>query len=102
DLCIITPYEGQRGLITRLLKAANLPADSVYNVDSFQGHEAPYVIVSTVRTDDPGFLVSPNRMNVMLSRCQRGMVLVTQRAFVHGRGADTLFAKLIREWEAGA
>ncbi|KAH9856841.1 AAA domain-containing protein, partial [Lenzites betulinus] len=99
DFCIITPYDAQRGLITQLLKAANLPSDIVYNVDSFQGHEAPYVIVSAVRTTRPGFLSFDNRMNVMLSRCKRGMVLVTQRTFVEGGGKHTLLGKLIRRWE---
>ncbi|KAL1940377.1 hypothetical protein VTO73DRAFT_8949 [Trametes versicolor] len=102
QFCVITPYDAQRGLITQLLKAANLPFDIVYNVDSFQGHEAPYVIVSSVRTTKPGFLSFNNRMNVMLSRCQRGMVLVTQRAFVQGGGKNTLLGKLVRHWEAAA
>ncbi|OJT07637.1 ATP-dependent helicase upf1 [Trametes pubescens] len=94
DFCIITPYDAQRGLITQLLKAANLPFDIVYN--------APYVIVSAVRTTKPGFLSFNNRMNVMLSRCQRGMVLVTQRAFVEGGGKGTLLGRLVRHWEAAA
>ena len=35
---IITPYDAQRNLIERQLKAANLPwEDKCYNVDSFQG-----------------------------------------------------------------
>ncbi|KAF9803982.1 hypothetical protein IEO21_09498 [Rhodonia placenta] len=37
DFCIITPYDPQRGAIQRSLKAAGLPWDMVYNVDSFQG-----------------------------------------------------------------
>ncbi len=66
------------------------------------GHEAPYVIVSAVRTTRPGFLSFDNRMNVMLSRCQLGMVLVTQRAFVEGGGKHTLLGKLVQRWEAAA
>ena len=37
DFCIITPYDAQRGAISKALKVANLPWESVYNVDSFQG-----------------------------------------------------------------
>ena len=37
DYCTITPYDAQRGAITDLLKAAGLPSDNVFNVDSFQG-----------------------------------------------------------------
>ncbi|KAI0827584.1 AAA domain-containing protein, partial [Trametes gibbosa] len=102
DFCIITPYDAQRGVIMKLLKAANLASDIVYNVDSFQGHEAPYAIVSAVRTTRPGFLSFDNRMNVMLSRCKRCMVLVTPRAFVEGGGKNTLLGKLVRRWETMA
>ncbi|KAM5545183.1 hypothetical protein V8D89_001294 [Ganoderma adspersum] len=106
EFCIITPYDGQRGALTDALRRAKLPqgftdkAESfVYNVDSFQGHEKPYVIVSAVRTTAPGFLRSLNRMNVMLTRSQAGMVLVTQRAFLRGAGKSTLLSRLAHQWE---
>ncbi|PIL29510.1 hypothetical protein GSI_08318 [Ganoderma sinense ZZ0214-1] len=98
DFCIITPYDAQRNAIAQRLKQENLPWESVYNVDSFQGHEAPYVIVSTVRTTRPGFLCMLNRMNVMLTRCSAGMVLVTNRRFLADAGRDTLLGKLARRW----
>ncbi len=63
------------------------------------GHEKPYVIVSAVRTTAPGFLRSLHRMNVMLTRCQAGMVLVTQRAFLRGAGKRTLLSQLAHLWE---
>jgi superfamily I DNA and/or RNA helicase len=37
DFCVITPYDAQRAAIERQLKAENLPHETVYNVDSFQG-----------------------------------------------------------------
>lgn len=37
NFCIITPYDLQRAAIQTALKAENLPADSVFAVDSFQG-----------------------------------------------------------------
>ena len=37
DVCVITPYDAQRGAIQKALKDAELPDDSVFNVDSFQG-----------------------------------------------------------------
>ncbi len=37
DFCIITPYDAQRNAIVQRLKKENLPWESVYNVDSFQG-----------------------------------------------------------------
>ena len=64
------------------------------------GHEAPFVIVSVVRTSAPGFLKSLNRMNVMLTRCQAGMVLVTSRAFLCGPARKTLLGRLAVHWGA--
>ena len=70
--------------------------------DSSPGHEAPYVIVSTVRTTRPGFLCMLNRMNVMLTRCNTGMVLVTNRRFLNDAGRDTLLGKLARRWNGSS
>jgi len=101
EFCIITPYDAQRTEIQKYLKAEDLPWEAVYNVDSFQGHEAPYVIVSTVRTNSPGFLRSQNRMNVMLTRCQSGMVIVTNRKFLNSHTArGTLLGLMAHHWES--
>ncbi|KAI1783950.1 P-loop containing nucleoside triphosphate hydrolase protein [Ganoderma leucocontextum] len=40
EFCIITPYDAQRNAIAQWLKHDNLPWESVYNVDSFQGMSA--------------------------------------------------------------
>lgn len=62
------------------------------------GHEAQFVIVSTVRTYNAGFL--QNRMNVMLTRCQAGMVIVTNRQFLFtGSGRGTLLGMMAQHWE---
>jgi hypothetical protein len=48
-------------------------------VDNFQGEEAKVVIVSLVRSNrknNPGFLKTPNRINVLLSRAQHGMYIL--------------------------
>lgn len=58
------------------------------------------MIVSTVRTTSPGFLCMLNRMNVMLTRCNTGMVLVTNRRFVSDAGSGTLLGKLAWRWNA--
>ncbi|KAJ6571061.1 AAA domain-containing protein [Mycena capillaripes] len=100
EFCVITPYDAQRAAIERQLKAENLPHNAVYNVDSFQGNEADYVLVSVVRTEAPGFLRSLNRMNVMLTRAKKGMVIVTCSSFLRSHdGAQTLLGRLARYWE---
>ena len=67
--------------------------------ETIAGHEADHIILSVVRTDKPGFLGFLNRMNVMLTRCKKGMVIVTQRAFLTGVGRHTLLGKLAAHWE---
>ena len=37
NFCIITFYDPQRAAISKALKSEKLPAECVYNVDSFQG-----------------------------------------------------------------
>ncbi|KAI0359440.1 hypothetical protein OH77DRAFT_1357791, partial [Trametes cingulata] len=98
EFCIITPYDAQRAELVRQLKAEDLSWKRIYNVDSFQGHEAPYVVISAVRTSAPGFLASRNRTNVMLTRCARGMVLLSQRDFLLGPGRNTLLGELAQRW----
>ncbi|KAI0251225.1 AAA domain-containing protein [Lactifluus subvellereus] len=98
DFCIITFYDPQRAAITRALKAEDLPSERVYNVDSFQGNEADYVILSSVRTQQAGFLNSEPRMNVALTRCRKGMVVVTDKRFLQGAGRCTLLGQLCHAW----
>ncbi|KAI6042876.1 AAA domain-containing protein, partial [Pisolithus marmoratus] len=92
---IITPYDAQRSLIERELQAANAcHEDKVFNVDSFQGHEAEHIIISVVRSDKLGFLTNQRRTNVMLTRCKKSMVICTSRAFIQGPAASTLIGGL--------
>ncbi len=64
------------------------------------GNEAEYVLVSVVRTNSPGFLKSLNRVNVMLTRCKAGMVIVTKKAFMRRKDVKkTLLGKLVAHWE---
>ncbi|KAK6528856.1 hypothetical protein TWF694_004090 [Orbilia ellipsospora] len=48
-------------------------------VDNFQGEEATIVIISLVRSNERkncGFLKTPNRINVLLSRAKHGMYII--------------------------
>jgi hypothetical protein len=56
------------------------------------------VIVSVVRTTSAGFLKSLQRMNVMLTRCKKGMVIVTNRNFIQNGGRNTLLGHLAEHW----
>jgi hypothetical protein len=88
---IVTPYDAQRGELEKALRKKGLDwHDKCFNVDSFQGNEDHVIVVSVVRTRDPGFLSSLRRTNVMLTRCQRGMYIVASKAFLQGSGASSL------------
>lgn len=50
-----------------------------------------------VRSKGLGFLTSMRRTNVMLTRCQRGMYIVSSRAFLEGKGANSLVGTMAAE-----
>ncbi|TFK21196.1 hypothetical protein FA15DRAFT_94068 [Coprinopsis marcescibilis] len=94
---IITPYDPQKCLLETALKSKKLPSeDKCFNVDSFQGNEADYIIISLVRTAKLGFLREDRRANVMLTRCKKGMVICTNRAFIAGVAKKSLVGKLAK------
>lgn len=100
ELAILSPYTQQASLLRRRLRRTVLPAgltlkpglnarpgavqvaSGVHTVDSFQGNQADVVAVSLVRNNrhDPGqglgFLDDASRLNVLLSRAERLLVLV--------------------------
>lgn len=58
------------------------------------------MILSSVRTQQQGFLGSLPRMNVALTRCRKGMIVVTNKNFLQdpGSGKPTLLGKLCHFW----
>ena len=79
---VITYYAQQRNYVQRRLREALGPeADKVQvgTVDAFQGIEKDVILLSMVRSNprkQVGFLSSPNRLNVSLSRARRLLVLI--------------------------
>ncbi|KAG8213318.1 P-loop containing nucleoside triphosphate hydrolase protein [Butyriboletus roseoflavus] len=101
---IITPYDAQRSLIEKELEQAKLEwRNTCFNVDSFQGNEEDYIIISLVRSRDLGFLEDKRRMNVMLSRCKRGMVIFTNKAYIdkYAGPGKSLVGELSCNWYNG-
>lgn len=76
DLCVITPYNAQVGLLRAMLDEAGLVDVPVGTVDRFQGREAAVVIVSMAASAQAdvsrgvGFLLDRHRLNVAVSRGQ--------------------------------
>lgn len=80
---VITPYAGQRRLVRDLLASSGAGDVVVDTIDSFQGSEVEFLLVSLVRANEAGavgFMGTETdgrrRLNVALSRAQRSLTLV--------------------------
>lgn len=81
---IITPYEGQRAFVQSYMQRVGTLDKQLYreievaSVDSFQGREKDYILLTCVRSNDAsgiGFLNDPRRLNVALTRAKFGMII---------------------------
>ncbi|XP_031126983.1 regulator of nonsense transcripts 1 homolog [Ipomoea triloba] len=82
---VITPYEGQRAYIVNYMSRNGSLRQQLYkeievaSVDSFQGREKDFIILSCVRSNEHqgiGFLNDPRRLNVALTRARYGIVIL--------------------------
>lgn len=80
EIAILTFYKAQERLIQEALKSEygkknyiekNNVCIRVATVDRFQGQEADIVMISLSRNKDSGFLNSPNRINVAITRARK-------------------------------
>ena len=74
-------------------------------IDNYQGEESDIVIASQTRlndTNETGFMNSPERLDVLISRARDGFVLIGNSAtFMNARKGRELrgkFFQLIRQW----
>jgi hypothetical protein len=81
---VITPYEGQRAYICSVFQRQTAFSHKAYeeievaSVDSFQGREKDFILLSCVRSNENqgiGFLNDPRRLNVALTRAKYGLVV---------------------------
>lgn len=83
ELCVLTAYLAQRDEIRRAIGDRQLwqaQADlSVDTIDGYQGMERDIVLFSAARSNAErmlGFLADSRRMNVMLTRARRGIIVL--------------------------
>lgn len=78
DIGVVTPYKAQVKLLKEEMQNSSLQV-SVRTVDGFQGQERELVVFSAVRCNDGGhlgFLDDDKRMNVLLTRARRGLIVI--------------------------
>ena len=57
----------------------------IHTVDSFQGHEADVVILTTVRTETIGFWADYRRLNVAMTRAKHVLRIIgNTKSWLHG------------------
>jgi regulator of nonsense transcripts 1 len=85
EIGMITPYQGQRAqIITHMTNYGSMKSGlyeeiEVASVDSFQGREKDFIILSCVRSNENqgiGFLRDPRRLNVALTRARYGVIII--------------------------
>ncbi|KAJ1566164.1 hypothetical protein HK096_004058 [Nowakowskiella sp. JEL0078] len=80
EIGVLSGYKGQVECITSMLKVTKIAGKEkidVRSVDGFQGQEREVIIFSAVRSNfSLGFLKDHRRMNVMLTRAKRGLLVV--------------------------
>ena len=111
EVAVLTFYRGQEAFIRDLLNnsqnmrtgygayarqtATHTTATiKLCTVDRFQGHEADVVLLSFVKTRSVGFLASPNRLNVALTRARYQLAMFGARQFF---ASDRCRSSFLRE-----
>lgn len=110
EVAVLTFYRGQEALLRKMLQAEtslygntrSFPFGddpehpqvvvTLCTVDRFQGHEADLVLLSFVNRNKVGFLDSPNRLNVALTRARYQVVLIGHRSYFERCRSELLVA----------
>ncbi|XP_058838392.1 uncharacterized protein LOC131694054 isoform X2 [Topomyia yanbarensis] len=74
-IAIITPYTRHKRECEKFLVNKKITQVSVLSIDSVQGQEFDVVIISLARSIGTGFLESPQRLNVALTRARKCLIM---------------------------
>ena len=103
SLAIIATYKAQIDLIKNACETLRMNQYfevDIDTVDAFQGRDVDFVILSMVRSNrtmDIGFMVETRRLNVAITRCKEGLIIVGNSITLGGGHND--FKSLIKEYE---
>jgi regulator of nonsense transcripts 1 len=77
---IITPYAAQRTLISKIIQEDPMMKEiQISSIDSFQGAEKDYIIISCDRDNNRGnigFVNDERRLNVSITRAKYGLFII--------------------------
>ncbi|KAF9456616.1 P-loop containing nucleoside triphosphate hydrolase protein [Collybia nuda] len=87
-----------RGVSTALalVRKFNKYGKSYRIITAYDGNEDDYIILSLVRTGNLGFMKEHRRMNVMLTRCKKGIIILTNRTLIEGKASSSLVGSLAK------
>jgi regulator of nonsense transcripts 1 len=81
NIGVISPYRGQVELLQSRFPPLRFPKLKIASVDSFQGSERDYIVMSCVRSGGSiGFVSDERRLNVSITRARYGLVIVGDSA----------------------
>ncbi|KAL4256309.1 CbxX/CfxQ family protein [Pleurotus pulmonarius] len=87
------------GLVTQASAKLTKKPIRLATIDNYQGEESDIVIISLTRSNpnnDIGFMFSPERLNVLLSRARNGLIIVgNATTYTHSKKGGELWSKLI-------
>ena len=90
EVGVVTPYKAQVAVLRQMM--TGVPGGhqvEVKSVDGFQGREKELILFSAVRSNrggSLGFVSDARRLNVLLTRARRGMIVVADpHTLVHSR-----------------
>lgn len=101
---VVTPHNAQRGRLRGKLRD-RISTDSIDTVERFQGGEEDIIIVSACVSDpdyirrEAGFILSPNRLNVAMSRARKKLILVVPRTLIEFVPSDSDEYEKARIWK---
>lgn len=103
EVGVVTPHNAQRGRLRGALK--DYDNADVDTVERFQGGERDLIVVSGTVSDpdyvrrEADFILSPNRLNVAMSRMKKKLVLIVPRSLIDFVPSDSDQYEAARVWK---